>query len=177
MKALLHNEDETNIFYFNQIPTGKAGEFIDHYVDVMARAGVTTFLCNTNARRTNYRSHVWDAYWDGYDPAGPDTQPFLAPVPKNDLPAYRKLVDRMLEVHRQGIDYPARVVARCPARRHVAVDHAADERLPSERHSHASVPWKFCAQEIRNSPARIARAISPPASIMPIARSATSTGR
>jgi hypothetical protein len=110
---LLHNEDETNIFYFNQIPAGKAGEFIDHYVDVMAEAGVTTFLCNTNARRTNYRSRVWDAYWDGYDPAGPDTQPFLAPVPKNDLPAYRKLIGGMLEVHRQGVDYPARVVARC----------------------------------------------------------------
>jgi uncharacterized lipoprotein YddW (UPF0748 family) len=113
VKQLLHNEDETNIFYFNRIPPGKAGEFIDHYVDVMAQAGVTTFLCNTNARRTNYRSRVWDAYWDGYDPAGPDNQPFLAPVPKNDLPGYRKLIDGMLDVHRQGIDYPARVVTRC----------------------------------------------------------------
>ena len=80
VKRLLHNEDETNFFWNRQIPEGKAGEVIDQYVDVMADAGVTVFLCNTNARRTNYRSRVWEAYWDGYDPAGPDDQPFLAPM-------------------------------------------------------------------------------------------------
>ncbi len=52
----------------------------------MAGAGVTVFLCNTNARRTNYRSRVWESYWDGYDPAGPDDQPFLAPMPRSDVP-------------------------------------------------------------------------------------------
>ena len=72
---LLHNEDETDFFWHSQIREGKAGEIIDRYVDVMAGAGVTVFLCNTNARRTNYRSRVWESYWDGYDPAGPDDQP------------------------------------------------------------------------------------------------------
>ena len=117
MKALFHNEDETQFFYCHQIPPGKAGELIDHYVDVMAQAGVTTFLCNTNARRTNYRSRVWDAYWDGYDPAGPDDQPFLAPIAKNTgwngVAQWRKLVGSMLAVYQQGIDYPARVIQRC----------------------------------------------------------------
>ena len=112
-KELFHNEDETNFFYFRDIAPGKVGETIDHYVDVMAQAGVTTFLCNTNARRTNYRSRVWDAYWDGYDPAGPDDQPFLAPIPRNDVAAYRRLVRNMLIVHQAGIDYPARVIQRC----------------------------------------------------------------
>ncbi len=118
-KALFHNEDETQFFYGHQIPPGKAGELIDHYVDVMAQAGVTTFLCNTNARRTNYRSRVWDAYWDGYDPAGPDDQPFLAPIAKNTdwngVAQWRKLVGSMLAVHQQGIDFPARVIAALPA--------------------------------------------------------------
>ena len=112
-KRLFHNEDCTNFFYFHQIPAGKAGELIDHYVDVMAQSGVTVFLCNTNARRTNYRSRVWESFWDGYDVAGPDDQPFLATIPRNDLPAYRKLIGNMLAVHQQGIDYPARVIQRC----------------------------------------------------------------
>jgi hypothetical protein len=70
-------------------------------------------VCNTNARRTHYRSRVWDAYWDGYDPNGPDDQPFLAPVPRGQVADFRKGIGNMLAVHKQGIDYPARVVARC----------------------------------------------------------------
>jgi hypothetical protein len=110
---LFHNEDSTQIFFAQQFPPGKAGEVIDRYVDVMAEAGVTVFLCNTNSRRTNYRSRVWDAYWDGYDPAGPDDQPFLAPVPRSDVKSYRNLIGNMLAVDQQGIDYPARVIERC----------------------------------------------------------------
>ena len=110
---LLHNEDETDFFWHSQIREGKAGEIIDRYVDVMAGAGVTVFLCNTNARRTNYRSRVWESYWDGYDPAGPDDQPFLAPMARSDIAGYRKGINNMLAVHKQGIDYPGRVVPRC----------------------------------------------------------------
>ena len=39
---------------------------------MIAGAGVTVLLCNTNARRTNYRSDVWEAFWDGYEPGEPD---------------------------------------------------------------------------------------------------------
>ncbi len=112
----LHNEDETDFFWNVTIEAGKAGEAIDRYVDVMADAGVRVYLCNTNARKTNYRSAVWDAYWDGYDPDGPDDQPLFASTPKQDIPSFRKGIGAMLAVYRQGIDYPARVVARCRAR-------------------------------------------------------------
>jgi len=111
--GLLHNEDSTQFFFTQKIVPGKAGETIDRYVDVMANAGVTVFLCNTNSRRTNYQSRVWDSYWGSYDPAGPDDQPFLAPVPRNDVQNYRNLIGNMLAVHQQGIDYPARVIDRC----------------------------------------------------------------
>jgi len=111
--GLFFNEDCTNFFYYQTIPPSKAGETIDRYVDVYAAAGVKTLLCNTNAQRTNYRSRVWDAYWDGYDPAGPDKQPFLTPLPRDNVANYRKMVGNMLEVERQGIDYPARFIARC----------------------------------------------------------------
>jgi hypothetical protein len=113
LKGLFHNEDSTQIFFTQQFPQGKAGEVIDHYVDVMAGAGVTVFLCNTNSRRTNYASRVWDSYWGDLDPAGPDNQPFLASVPQNDVKNYRNLIGNMLAVHQEGIDYPARVIQRC----------------------------------------------------------------
>ena len=82
-------------------------------MDDVAGAGATVLLCNTNARRTNYRSRVWDAFWDGHDPAASDDQPFLAPVPRNQVVAFRRLIDNMLAVDGQGIDYPARVIQRC----------------------------------------------------------------
>jgi len=116
MTGLLHNEDCTNFFYAQKFPPGEAGEITDRYVDVLAGAGVTVLFCNTNARRTNYRSDVWEAFWDGYDPDGLDDQPFLAAAPEDGRKRFRQLVHNMLEVHRQGVDYPARVIERC--RRH-----------------------------------------------------------
>lgn len=113
LTGLLHNEDCTNFFYHQEFPAGKAGEVVDRYVDVLAGAGVSVLMCNTNARRTNYRSAVWEAFWDGYDPEGPDDQAFLAAVPPERRKTYRKLVGNMLEVNRQGVDYPARIIQRC----------------------------------------------------------------
>lgn len=113
---LFYNQDCTEFFWHAEIEEGKAGQAIDQYVDVIADAGVTVFFCNSNARRTNYRSKIWDAFWEGYDPAGPDDQPFLASIPKSDLAGYRKGVGNMLAVHQQGTDYPARVIQRCRSR-------------------------------------------------------------
>lgn len=113
ISGLLHNEDCTNFFGFQDFPAGKAGEIVDRYVDVLAGAGVTVLMCNTNARRTNYRSDVWNAFWDGYDRNGPDEQLFLAAVAPERRAGYRKLIGNMMEVDRQGVDYPARVVQRC----------------------------------------------------------------
>ena len=116
LKGLLHNEDCTNFFVYQDFPAGKAGEVVDRYVDVLADAGVSVLLCNTNSRRTNYRSKVWEAFWDGYDPAGSDDQPFLATVPPEQRKKYRKWVGNMLAVHSEGVDYPARVIQRCRQR-------------------------------------------------------------
>ena len=118
-KELFHNEDCTNFFYFHakEIAQGKAGEAIDRYVDVIADAGVTTLLCNTNARRTNYRSEVWDSFWDGYDPNASDDQPFWGSLKPADIAVWKeRYVDGMRNVYEQGIDYPARVVQRCRKR-------------------------------------------------------------
>jgi hypothetical protein len=113
IKGLFANIDDSVFFWGSPIPAGKAGETIDRYVDVMAEAGTTVLLCNTNARRTNYRSNVWDAYWDGYDPKGPDDQPFLAPLPREEVAGYRNGIGNCLAVFQEGVDYPTRMVERC----------------------------------------------------------------
>jgi len=113
LAGLLQNEDCTNFFGYQDFADGKAGEIVDRYVDVLAGAGVSVLMCNTNARRTNYRSKVWEAFWDGYAPSGPDDQPFLMAIPPAQRKTYRKFVGNMLEVHKQGVDYPARVIQRC----------------------------------------------------------------
>ncbi len=113
LTGLLHNEDCTDFFFSQQILPGKAGETVDRYVDVLAGAGVSVLMCNTNARRTNYRSKVWEAFWDGYDPEGSDDQPFFANVKQENRKNYRKLVHNMLALHNEGVDYSARVAKRC----------------------------------------------------------------
>ena len=117
LTGLLHNEDCTDFFYNAIIPEGKAGEVIDRYVDVIADAGVTVLLCNVNARRTNYRSNVWEAFWDGYDPEKGESDPFLTPMAPESRKAYARMIGNMHEVHRQGVDYPARVIEHCRQRR------------------------------------------------------------
>lgn len=116
-KQLYYNVDCTDFFWSCEVPPGKAGEALDRYVDEIAGCGATVLLCNANARRTNYRSKVWEAFWDGYDPAGPDEQPFLAPMPREDIAGYRKGIGNMLKVHQQGIDYPGRIIQRCRHRK------------------------------------------------------------
>ena len=112
MTGLLENEDCTSFFDSQQFPPGKAGEITDRYVDVLAGAGVTVLLCNTNARRTNYPSKAWEAFWDGYDAEGPDEQPFLAGLPPDKRKHYRKRIHKIFGYHRQGVDYPGRMVQR-----------------------------------------------------------------
>lgn len=117
MNRLLHNEDCTQVFWHGKWPEGEAGAHIDRYYDVLAGAGVTELFCNTNARRTNYTSEVWESFFDGYDPEGPDDQLALRGVGGEDsLAAYRAGIGNMQALHREGIDYPARVMALC--RRH-----------------------------------------------------------
>lgn len=115
--ALYYNQDSTDFFWNAEIHDGQAGAAIDRYVDQIADAGVTVLLCNSNDRRVNYRSRVWEAYWDGYDPTGPDDQPFLAPIPPAQRASYRRGIGKMLAVYQEGVDYPARVIERCRQRK------------------------------------------------------------
>lgn len=117
LHGLLFNEDDTDFFGAHRVREGvDGGALVDQYVDLLADAGVTVLLTCPNARRTNYRSQVWDAYWDGYDPHGTDDQPFLQPVPKAQRGGWRQLVHSMWALDAQGVDYPARMAARARQR-------------------------------------------------------------
>jgi len=117
LQGLLFNQDCTDFFYQHAIGPGvDGGALLDEYIDILAEAGVTVMMCNTNARKTNYRSAVWEAFWDGYDPDGPDDQPYFRAVPEGDVAGYRRLVGSMLALREQGVDYPARVISRCRQR-------------------------------------------------------------
>jgi len=117
MTELYYSQDCTDLFYSWEIGDANGGEVVDGLVDRVAGAGVTHFLCNTNAQLVNYQSDVWQPFWEGFDPDGPDDQPLLAGFPKSlgsdALSGWRRLIARMMALHEQGVDYPDRVAERC----------------------------------------------------------------
>lgn len=113
----LFNQDCTDFFFTNHITdTVDAGAVIDKYFDVLADAGVKVLLVNTNARKTNCASDVWETFWEGYDPDAGDDQPFIQAMGSGDNAGYRRMIHSMYEVDRQGIDYAARTLQRCRER-------------------------------------------------------------
>ncbi len=115
LKGLLLNYDCTDFFY-NNTPEQISGAGVDAQIELLADAGVTVFLCNTNAQRTNYASAAFEPFWQGYDPEGPDDQPFLADMPPESRANYRRMIASMRALHLQGVDYPARVIQTCRLR-------------------------------------------------------------
>ena len=94
---------------------GIVPETIDTFVDAHVSAGITDLFVNVNAQRANYRTDVWEAYWDGYDPTVSDDQPFFAGLdPKRRFEA--TIFKDMRNLHEQGCDYPQRMIDR--ARHH-----------------------------------------------------------
>lgn len=107
---LFYNEDSTDFFFHRDSTGGRGRAALDKYLDVLAAAGVTDLLCNTNAQRTNYASDVWTPTWEGFDAEGSDEQPYLVSIPPAARPGWRRLATNMLALHEQGIDYPDFVV-------------------------------------------------------------------
>ena len=86
-------------------------ETLDKWVDYHAALGITDLFVNVNAKRTNYRSGVWEADWDGYDPEGGDEQPFFAGLdPQRRFET--KLFKSMYAWSQGGVDYPSHLLDR-----------------------------------------------------------------
>ena len=116
MTGLIQNQDCTDFFGQHDVAGGDGGAMLDAYIDTLAEAGVTVMMVNTNARKTNYKSDVWESFWDGYDPEGADDQPIFASIPADRRDGYRKLIHSMWALDDQGVDYPARAAEHCRAR-------------------------------------------------------------
>lgn len=110
----IFNQDCTEFFVVNP-PDKISGETVDVFVDSLAAAGVAALFSNINAQRANYDSAVRETYWYGYDPTGPDEQPYFVGYPKERLPVARPMIDAMLALVKQGVDFHARAIARCHA--------------------------------------------------------------
>lgn len=66
-----------------------------------------------NYQKALYKSAVWEYVCDGYDPSGPDDQPFLKLVDLSSGGHGRKMFDNMLELDRQGLDRHQIWIDRC----------------------------------------------------------------
>jgi hypothetical protein len=90
-----------------------SGELIDRYIDLLAYAGIGTFVSCVNAQRANYASRVWETDWEGYDPAGPDDQPMLRGLPEETRELTRNRFEALSRLEELGIDFHQRAFERC----------------------------------------------------------------
>lgn len=107
-KRLIFNQDNSEFFIGSFGPVRP--ETVDSYIKSIAGKAVTDLFICVNAQRTNYRSKVWEADWDGYDPKGGDDQPFFAGIAP-DRAFEREWTRMSYEWSRFGVDYPARALA------------------------------------------------------------------
>ena len=111
MAELIFNQD-SNSFFWTTPAEKVSGEAVDACIDRIADAGADTIMINTNGMKTSYRSEVWESDWDGYDPDGPDDQPFFRQVLPDQARRFRPMLDSQIALYKQGIDYPERMLAR-----------------------------------------------------------------
>ena len=115
MARLFYNQDCTDFFYNARLRPGQGAAALDRFVEVLAGAGIDVLLCNTNAQLVNYASDVWQTFWDGFVPEGPDDQPLLRGLAGADPEAaakWRHMIANMRQLHVEGVDYPARMIQR-----------------------------------------------------------------
>ena len=104
MAVLMYNNDSTNLSAYHR-DEGLSLELIDERVDIVARSGVSIFTQCICAQRTRYVSKVWESWWDGFDPDGPNDQEFFNGIPPKSIPVKRAQIEAMLKLERSGIDF------------------------------------------------------------------------
>ena len=144
---MIYNLDCTEFFMGSFGPP--VPETIDKFVDAHAAAGVTHLFINGNAQCTSYRSDVWDAYWDGYDPSLGTDQPFFAGIPAGRIAGPDANDSHwfiaMHNLHFGGCDYLERMLQRA---RHNKIGAWVSMRMNDGHHgrypdhpSHSNI-WK-----------------------------------
>ena len=115
-KTLFINEDDSH-FTSNHPREDMTREGIERLADFYCEnTQVGGVLFCVNYQKALYKSKVWEYLCDGYDPAGPDDQPYLRHVNLNTGGHNRHMLDNMLALDRQGLDRHQLWIDRC--RRH-----------------------------------------------------------
>lgn len=109
------NLDSTQ-FFFEHTAEQMSGETVDAYVDLLADAGIRTFITCVNAQKANYESEVWEPDWSGYDPRAGDDQPVLRHIPPGAIPATRRRLESAKRLADLGINLHERFLRRCRQR-------------------------------------------------------------
>ena len=114
------------------------------FVESLGRTGVTDFFINVNTQRTNYRSDVWESWWDGYDSEGGDDQPFFEGIAP-ERAFERGWARDVMSLHLQGYDYGQHLIVN--ARRHgmapwISLRMNDSHRPNNPRHPYHSTFWK-----------------------------------
>jgi len=109
---VIYNLDPTEFFVGTFGPVEEAT--IDKFVEAHAAAGISDLFINVNSQRTNYRSDVWDAWWDGYDPTLGTDQPFFVGIAPGRIDGplandSQRFIE-MRSLHKSGCDYPKRML-------------------------------------------------------------------
>jgi hypothetical protein len=106
MAGLMLNEDDSHFFgsrTVDKMTVEGLKELVDHYLCPQMK----TLLFNPNCQRTSYDSRAWTPIWKGYDPDGPNDQPYF---PKDtcltvtDEFFIRRWPHNSLMLHKKGID-------------------------------------------------------------------------
>jgi hypothetical protein len=111
-RPLIFNLDASEFFVETFGPVEP--KTIDKYLATFKGTAVTDFFVCVNMQRANYRSKVWEADWDGYDPKGGDDQPFFAGIARSrgfEREWYRNNYRWSLT----GVDYPERMLSAARA--------------------------------------------------------------
>lgn len=114
------NYDNSHFFSWHP-PEEMTAAGVDAWVDQFVGTEVDELLFCPNSQRSSVASNARQTVWDGYDPKGGSSQPFLAGIPENKrwpgFPTERQhfwnWVHGAWLLHSRGIDPYARWMVRC----------------------------------------------------------------
>ncbi len=112
MSGIILNEDNSHFFSTRggkQITEDDLASWVDQYAGTQVRE---LRLC-ANAMRTSYDSKAGTPIWEGYDPEGPDDQPFFSSLPPERRRRSRHWVHAAWDLADRGIDPYEIWISRC----------------------------------------------------------------
>jgi hypothetical protein len=142
--ALCLNEDP-NHFFASRADRRVTKHDLTQWVDQYAGTQVKELMLCVNAQRTAFASGVWNSFWDGYDPKGPDDQPLFASQPPAARKFMRAWVHQAWQMHQDGLDLFAHWVPMARQRGlspFLSVRMNDLHNVEDEKHSLHSTFWK-----------------------------------